>query len=114
MDILVSSATGACGGHLDFSQDVGLNEGGFFFGGIPPVNLPLLLVLLGEHPQIICSFSMRGSQKSWTFFTHEFSEYFVDGDEFGGPFGARIVSHSMPQLSKLVRAFEHLQGFRCV
>jgi len=60
-------------------------------------------------------FSMRGPHKKvGPFFTHEFSEYFVGGDEFGGPFGARIVSHSMPQLSKLVRAFEHLQGFRCV
>ena len=53
---------------------------------------------------------MRGLTKKLDLYTHEFREYFVDGDEFGGPFGARIVSHSMPQL----RAFEHLQGFRCV
>ena len=57
---------------------------------------------------------MRGLTKKLDLYTHEFREYFVDGDEFGGPFGARIVSHSMPQLSKLVRAFKHLQGFRCV
>ena len=84
-------------------------EGGISLVEFPRKSATATVTTRGASPNYVV-FLCGGSQKKLDLYTQEFSEDFVDGDEFGGPFGARIVSHSMPQL----RAFEHLQGVRCV